>query len=120
MGGGLRFQRVGSGISLEPGMRSDSSKGGAFCALAFVFSLIAFLPARAQATVWVDDCAGTGTGTFGDPYCKIQTAICAIKTTGGTINVKPGTYHEAIRVTANIQIISTDGPAVTTLDATGK
>jgi hypothetical protein len=88
--------------------------------LLLVCSLLAFLPARAQATVWVDDCAGTGTGTFGNPYCKIQTAICAIKTTGGTINVMPGTYHEAIRVTANIQIISTDGPAVTTLDATGK
>ena len=89
-------------------------------ALLLVGSLISFLPAGAQATVWVDDCAGTGTGTVGDPYCKIQTAICAIRTTGGTINVLPGTYREAIRVTANIQLVSTDGPAVTTLDATGK
>jgi hypothetical protein len=79
-----------------------------------------FIPGRAQTTVWVDVCAGTGTGTSGDPYCKIQTAICAIKASGGTINVRPGTYHEAIRVTANIAIVSTDGPAVTTLDATGR
>src|SRR5262249_25105839 len=75
---------------------------------------------RAQTTVWVDDCAGTGTGTQGDPYCKIQTAICAIKASGGRINVLPGTYHEAIRVTADIQIVSTDGPATTILDATGR
>jgi hypothetical protein len=76
--------------------------------------------ARAQATVWVDDCAGTGSGTQVDPYCKIQTAICNLQNTGGTINVLPGTYHEAIRVKANFTIISTDGPAVTILDATGQ
>ncbi len=80
----------------------------------------AFVPSRAQTTVWVAPCAGTGTGTQANPYCKIQTAICAIKTVGGTINVTPGTYHEAIRVTANINIVSTDGPSVTILDATGK
>ena len=89
-------------------------------ALVMVLSLIGFLPARTQSTVWVGPCTGTGTGTQADPYCKIQTAICNIKTTGGTIHVLPGSYHEAIRVTANISIISTDGPAVTTLDATGK
>ena len=32
---------------------------------ALVISLFAFVPGRAQATVWVDDCAGTGTGTAG-------------------------------------------------------
>jgi hypothetical protein len=93
---------------------------GVFNGLLLALALFASVPARAQAEVWVDDCAGTGTGTVGNPYCKIQTAVCAIKTTGGTIHVLPGTYREAIRVTANIQIISTDGPAVTTLDATGK
>ena len=81
----------------------------------------AFTPVLAQTTVWVDDnCTAPGNGTQGNPYCKIQTAICAIKSTGGRINVNPGTYHEAIRVTANIQIVSTDGPAVTILDATGQ
>ena len=85
--------------------------------LAFAWSL----PARGvPGTAWVDDCAGVGTGTQGDPYCKIQQAICSLKTTGGTINVLPGIYREALRVTANITIVSTDGPAVTTLDATGR
>src|SRR5437899_584457 len=101
-------------------MRSGSACHVFLHAFALALSLIGLLPARAQTTVWVDDCAGTGTGTQADPYCKIQTAICAIKATGGTIHVLPGTYREAIRVTADIAIISTDGPAVTTLDATGK
>ncbi len=74
----------------------------------------------AQTTVWADDCAGTGTGTQGDPYCKIQTAICNIKTSGGSVNVMPGTYHEAIRIAANVAVVSTDGPAVTILDGAGK
>ena len=101
-------------------MRTDLARRGSAHALALVLALLGFLPARAQATVWVDDCAGTGTGTLGDPYCKIQTAICNIQATGGTIHVLPGIYREAIRVKANISIISTDGPAVTTLNATGK
>ncbi len=101
-------------------MRTDSSCRVPFLSLLLALMLVAFFPARAQTTVWVDACAGVGTGTLGDPYCKIQTAICNIKMTGGTINVLPGTYREAIRVTANITIISTDGPAVTTLNATGK
>ena len=85
-----------------------------------IIAALGFGPARAQTTVWVDDCGGTGTGTQVDPYCKIQTAICAIKLTGGTINVMPGTYHEAIRFPANVNLISTDGPASTTIDATGR
>jgi hypothetical protein len=82
--------------------------------------LFTLRPAAGQTTVWVDDCAGTGTGTQGDPYCKIQTAICNIKTSGGTVNVMPGTYNEAIRVAANVAVVSTDGPAVTILDGAGK
>ena len=86
----------------------------------FILAALGSAPAQAQTTVWADDCAGTGTGTQGDPYCKIQTAICNIKTNGGTVNVMPGIYHEAIRFPANVAVISTDGPAVTTLDATGQ
>jgi hypothetical protein len=90
--------------------------------LALLLGLVVmWSPGKAQTTVWVDDCAGTGSGTQADPYCKIQKAICVIKDLGGgRINVLPGTYHEAIRVTANIQIVSTDGPAATILDATGQ
>jgi hypothetical protein len=101
-------------------MRACTARWAIAYALTFACAGLAFGPAHAQANVWVDDCAGTGTGTVGDPYCKIQTAICNIKVTGGTIHVLPGTYHEAIRVTANINIVSTDGPAVTTLDASGR
>jgi Thrombospondin type 3 repeat len=99
-------------------MRIRAAHRSIVVALAFATLLLA-VPARAQ-TVWVDDCAGTGTGTQADPYCKIQTAICNLKVTGGTINVFPGTYHETLRVTANINIVSTDGPAVTILDASGR
>ncbi len=76
--------------------------------------------ASAQQTVWVDDCTGTGTGTQGDPYCKIQAAICAIQAAGGTIWVLPGYYKESIRVPAGIAIVSTDGPSVTTLDGSNQ
>jgi len=88
--------------------------------LAVAMICAAVSSARAQTTVWVDDCAGTGTGTQGDPYCKIQTAICNIQATGGTVQVLPGVYHEAIRFPANVTVISTDGPAVTTIDAAGR
>jgi hypothetical protein len=101
-------------------MLTDRARLGRLVALGLWVAGLAIGPASAQTTVWVAPCAGTGTGTQADPYCHIQTAICNIKTTGGTINVTPGTYHEAIRVTANIDIVSTDGPAVTILDGTGK
>ena len=83
-------------------------------------------PARliAQQTVYVDDdnCPGPGSGTDLDPYCTIQEAICAIKDTGGgTVLVRPGTYNESLRMfPAASASISTDGPAVTTIDATGR
>jgi hypothetical protein len=76
-------------------------------------------PSYAQ-TVWADDCAGTGTGTQANPYCKIQAAICSIKATGGTVQVMPGTYHETLRFPANVTVVSTDGPVVTILDATSR
>ena len=78
-------------------MRADVACRAVFHCLLLAVAVLEFGPARAQAEVWVDDCAGTGTGTLGDPYCKIQTAICNIKTTGGTIHVLPGTYREAIQ-----------------------
>jgi hypothetical protein len=119
--GTLQIPEAGVREAWGVGMRTNLAQRLAVPAVVVVLAALGgFLPAKAQTTVWVDDCLGTGTGTEGDPYCKIQTAICDIKTTGGTINVLPGIYHEAIRVTADITIISTDGPAVTTLDATGK
>jgi len=79
--------------------------------------------ALAQQTVHVDDdaCPGPGSGTPGDPYCSIQDAICAIRNAGpGTVLVGPGTYHESIRMFPGISVVSTDGPSLTTIDATGQ
>jgi hypothetical protein len=77
--------------------------------------------AEAQQTRWVDaaNCPGPGSGSEADPYCKIQDAICNLKDIGGgTVYVRPGTYNEAVRMFAGIDLISTDGPAVTTIDPT--
>jgi len=81
--------------------------------------------ANAQTTVWVDDCPTPGpapgtAGTQGNPYCSIQTAICSIKANGGTVNVLPGTYNETLRFPANVNVISTDGPVTTILNAANK
>ena len=85
-----------------------------------IFSLP--LAVHAQQTVHVDDdaCPGPGTGTVGDPYCSIQTAICDLKDTGGgTVEVGPGYYIESLRMFPGVSVVSSDGPAVTTIDATG-
>ena len=76
----------------------------------------------AQAVVYVDasHCPGPGSGTAGDPFCKIQDAICATRAAGGTVRVLPGTYNESIRMFRGVSVISTDGPAVTVIDGTGK
>ena len=77
------------------------------------------LPALAQQTVHVDDdaCPGPGSGTAGDPYCSIQTAICDLRGTGGgTVSVNPGYYNESLRMFAGVSVVSTDGPTVTTID----
>src|SRR5215510_1836386 len=80
--------------------------------------------AHAQ-TLYVDDCPlpgpapnTPGAGTVGNPYCKIQNAICTLKTTGGNVSVAPGTYNETLRFPANINVVSSDGPATTILNAT--
>ena len=93
-------------------------------AFAIVLTLLLATPfSRAQQTVYVDDdnCPGPGSGTDPDPYCTIQSAICAIKDTGGgTVLVRPGFYNESLRMFPDISVVSTDGPAVTTIDATGR
>src|SRR5262245_25265005 len=83
--------------------------------------------AQAQTTLYVDDCPlpgpapnTPGAGTVGNPYCKIQNAICTLKTTGGNVSVAPGTYNETLRFPANINVVSTDGPATTILNATNR
>jgi hypothetical protein len=85
--------------------------------------LAAFVPAQAQQTVYVDttNCPGPGTGTSVNPYCRIQTAICALRNTGGgTVLVRPGTYNESLRMFPGVSVVSTGGASVTTIDADGK
>jgi len=62
--------------------------------------------ALAARSVYVDDsaCPGAGSGTPALPYCKIQDAICFLKSNGGgTVYVRPGVYKEAIRLFAEFQ-----------------
>jgi hypothetical protein len=86
-------------------------------ALVFASSWVA-----AQSTVYVDDiptppATCPGSGTIDSPYCKIQDAICAIRSTGGgTVLVKPGEYNEAVRMFFGVSVVSTDGPQVTTIN----
>ncbi|HEX5041456.1 MAG TPA: thrombospondin type 3 repeat-containing protein [Candidatus Polarisedimenticolaceae bacterium] len=75
--------------------------------------------AGAQTTVYVDKAAACpGNGSSETPYCGIQRAICAIKGTGGTVLVRPGEYNEAVRMFYGVSVISTGGPAVTTINPT--
>ena len=82
------------------------------------------MPVYAQQTRYVDDatCPAVGSGSQADPYCKIQDAICELRNVpgGGTVLVRPGTYHEAVRMFKDVSVVSTDGAAATTIDATGK
>ncbi|MBZ5638205.1 MAG: hypothetical protein LAO51_05520, partial [Acidobacteriia bacterium] len=91
---------------------------------ALFLGLASFSTAWAQQTLYVSaaNCPGPGNGTSGNPYCKIQDAICYLKNNvpaGGTVLVLPGTYAEAIRIFQGISVVSTDGPSVTTINATG-
>ena len=102
-------------------MRRRSPVGTAVFLLALL--AIAGDVSRAQETVYVDDdtCPDTGQGTDVLPYCSIQHAMCELNAgSGGTVIVRPGYYNESLRMFPGINVTSTDGPAVTTIDATGR
>jgi len=84
-----------------------------------VCAAVAVLASVAQAgTLYVDDdnCPGPGSGTPGDPYCSIQTAINNAVDTD-EILVAPGTYYEMVGFIGKaIALRSTVGPAVTIID----
>ena len=66
-----------------------------------------------------DNCPGPGSGTVGDPYCSIQTAIDNAVDTDEIV-VAPGTYFETIDFLGKaITLRSSGGPDVTTIDAGG-
>jgi hypothetical protein len=91
---------------------------------ALLLALMLGFPVHAQQTLYVDDdtCPSVGNGSDANPFCKIQDAICELRSLagGGTVLVRPGTYHEAIRMFRDVSVVSTEGAAVTTIDATGK
>ncbi|MHC4765614.1 MAG: hypothetical protein ACYTF2_10945 [Planctomycetota bacterium] len=73
------------------------------------------------AVIYVDDdnCPGPGSGTEGDPYCSIQTAIDNA-VDADEIVVAPGTYYETIDFLGKaIWLRSADGAENTIIDAQG-
>jgi len=72
-------------------------------------------------TIYVDadNCPGPGSGTPGDPYCSIQTAIDNA-VDFDEIVVAPGMYFETIDFLGKaVWLRSTDGPGATIIDAGG-
>jgi parallel beta-helix repeat protein len=66
-----------------------------------------------------DNCPGPGRGTVADPFCMIQDGI-DVAVNGDEIVVAPGTYNEKINFLGKaITVLSSAGPGVTTIDATG-
>ena len=81
--------------------------------------------AYAQTTLFVDDsnCPGPGTGTSGNPFCRIQTAY-ATAANGDEIRVRAGIYTECVRAAdsvpqKSVRLVAEAGPTATTIDATG-
>ena len=98
---------------------------GAACVLGLVARLVV---AAGTLTLYVDDnsTCTTGCGSQAAPYRTIQAAIddadsqlIAGSITGATVRVAAGNYPERLYIVPHVHVIG-DGPATTTLDATGK
>ncbi len=85
------------------------------CAVLVVLSALSPL-AAAQQTWWVDDNAAPGgNGSYYAPLRSIQSAVDRSHD-GDTIRVRPGLYNERVDyVLRSIRVVSTEGPAFTTL-----
>ncbi len=93
------------------------------CKLAMAGWMLLVLSGRgfAQTTWYVDDdnCPAPGSGLQADPFCSIQRGIDE-SVGGDEVLVAPGTYNETINLNGKaITLRSSDGPDVTTIDATG-
>ena len=83
--------------------------------------VVAFSCSVRADVIFVDvaNCPGPGDGSELDPYCSIQTAIDNA-VDADEIVVAPGTYFETINFLGKaITLRSSDGPAVTAIDAGG-
>jgi len=93
--------------------------------LALAAALLLGPGALAQNILFVDNqnCTAPGTGTSGDPYCRIQTAYAAAAS-GDEIRVRAGSYAECVRAAdsvpqKSVRLVAEAGPTMTTIDATG-
>ncbi len=80
--------------------------------------VLCVLPEAKAQTLYVDvsHSGCPGSGSPGDPYCRIQDAIAAASP-GSTIRVAPGTYFESIDFLGKaITVISESGPNATVID----
>jgi hypothetical protein len=74
--------------------------------LTIALGVVLLVPGTVQAQDWyVDDdtCPNTGSGTSGDPYCSIQTAVDNA-TAGDVISVAAGTYDEEVNVVTSVTL----------------
>jgi parallel beta-helix repeat protein len=73
------------------------------------FTLVMAVPVAAATTWYVDDdnCPGPGSGSVGDPFCTIQTAVSAASS-GDTIYVHAGTYFEHVTIDKSLTLQGED------------
>jgi hypothetical protein len=84
-----------------------------------IVAVVGLFSTAQAGTIYVDDdnCPGPGSGSPGDPYCSIQTAIDNAVDTDEII-VAPGTYNETINLLGKaVWLHSSHGPDVTIVDA---
>lgn len=109
----------------RPVRRVRSLSGLALTTVVYLLAVAITVSSLPAATIHVNavspDPCQTRDGTETNPYCTIQEAIDDPGTVAGdTVLVLPGVYLEWIFMKNGVDVISRDGPLVTTIDATGQ